>query len=140
MALKAFPRNFKPLEILTQEQLDAIHRGTLEVLWVTGVRMEHKRALQLLEKNGCRVDYHNSRVHFPPGLVEESLRKCPSTLHIKSRDPNSSLSMGGNTVYFLPFPGQRTIDLDTWEPRTATRKEFYEGVTVLDALPHVHGM
>ena len=140
MALKGFRRNFKPLEILTQEQLEAIHRGTLEVLWVTGVRMEHEGALTTLEKNGCKIDHEDFRAHFPPGLVEESLRNCPSTFHIKSRDPNSSLTMGGNTVYFLPFPGQHTIDLDTWEPRTATRKEFYDGVTVLDALPYVHGM
>ena len=140
MALRGFTRNFKPLEILTEEQVEAIHRGALEVLWVTGVTMEHERALKLLEKNGCKVDHASSRVHFPSGLVEESLRKCPSAFHVRSRDPENSLIMGGNSVYFLPFPGQHTVDLDTWEPRTATRREFYEGVTVLDALPHVHGL
>ena len=34
--LKGFTRNFKPLEILSEEEIEAIHRGTLEVLWVTG--------------------------------------------------------------------------------------------------------
>ena len=54
--MKGFSRNFKPLEILTEEQVEAIHRGTLEVLWVTGVRVEHDRALKLFEKNDCKVD------------------------------------------------------------------------------------
>ncbi len=138
MALRGFTRNFKPLEILTQEQLEAIHRGTLEVLWVTGIRMVHKRALQLLGRSGCRVDYENSRVRFPPGLVEDCLRRAPSSFPARARDPGNSLMLGGDTLYFAPAPGQMTVDIDTWEPRVATRKENYDGVKVLDALSSLH--
>jgi len=46
--------------------------------------------------------------------------------------------LGGDTLYFAPAPGQMTVDLDTWEPRTATRKEYYDGVKVLDALSTLH--
>jgi len=134
MARKGFRRKLKPLEILTNEEIEEVHRGTLEVLWVTGVRMEHKRALGILERNGCKVDYENSRVRFPPALVEDCLRKCPSTFCLKAREPKNDLVLGGNTVYFSAFPGMKTVDLDTWEPRTATRKEFYDAVTILDAL------
>ncbi len=136
--LKGFTRNFPPLEILTAEQVEAIHRGTLDVLWQTGIRIEHERALKLLEKNGCKVDFENKRVHFPQGLVEESLRKAPSSWRLKGRDPKSDIIIGGNTLYFAPFPGMKTIDLDTWEPKVPTRKEYYDGVTVLDALDNVH--
>lgn len=138
MAKKGFRRNFKPLEILTEEELEAIHRGTLEALWVTGVRMEHERALKLLEQNGCAVDYDEMRVRIPPSLVEECLRKTPSHFHAPARDCEDSLIIGGNTLYLAAAPGQQTVNLDTWEPRAATRKENYEGVTVLDALPTAH--
>jgi len=138
LALKGFTRNFKPLELLTEEQVQAIHRGTLEVLWKTGIRLEHDRALDILARNGCKVDRGSSRVHFPPGLVEESLRQCPSTFHARARDHRNDLMLGGNTAYFSPFPGMKTVDLDTWEPRTATRKEFYQGLAVEDALETVH--
>ena len=138
MALKGFTRNFKPLEILTEEQVEAIHRGTLDVLWETGIRFEHERALKVLENNGCKVDYESNRVHFPPGLVEESLRKCPSAFHVKARDPQNNLVIGGNTLYLASSAGMKTVDLDTWEPRVPTRKENYDGVTILDALPNLH--
>ena len=138
MALKGFTRNFKPLEILTEEQVEAIHRGTLEVLWVTGMRVEHQRALKLFEKNGCQVDYDNMRVRIPPALVEECLRKAPSSFHVKARDPKNDLMIGGNTLYFRTFPGMQTVDLNTWEARVAKRKENYDGVTVLDALDNLH--
>ena len=138
MALRGFTRNFKPLEVLTDEQVEAIHKGTMEVLWVTGVRIEHERALRFLEKSGCRVDYENSRVRFPPDLVEDCLRRAPSSFPARARDPGNSLMLGGNTLYFAPAPGQKTVDLDTWEPRAATRKEYYDGVKVLDALSTLH--
>jgi len=135
MARKGFTRNFKPLEILAEEQLEVIHRGTLEVLWVTGVRMEHEGALKLLEGNGCKVNHDEMRVRIPPALVEECLRRTPSSFHAPARDCKDSLMIGGNALYLAVAPGQQTVDLETWEPRTATRKENYEGVTVLDALP-----
>jgi len=138
--MKGFIRNFKPLEILTEEQIEAIHRGTLDVLERTGLRIEHKRALKLLEKNGCKVDYNNNRVRFPPGLVEESLRKCPSSFHLKARNSKNDLVAGGNILIVTTFPGMQTVDLDTWEPRTATKQEYYDGVTVLDALDNLHYM
>jgi len=136
--MNGFMRNFKPLEILTEEQIEAIHQGTLDVLERTGLRIEHKRALKLLEKNGCYVDYDNNRVRFPPGLVEESLRKCPSSFRMKARNPKNDVIVGGDIVTFITFPGMQTADLDTWEPRAATKQEYYDGVTVLDVLENLH--
>ncbi len=136
--LKGFTRKFKALEILTEGQLEAIHKGTLEILEQTGVRFESKKALKLFEKNGCKIDYDQNRVCFPPGLVEECLRKCPSSYHVRARKPKNDLVIGGDAFYFVTGAGMHTVDLDTWESRLATREENYRGVTVFDALPNIH--
>ena len=138
MAQKGFARNFKPLELLTEEQVEEIHKGTLEVLWVTGVRVEHEKALKLFESNGCKVDYEEMRVRIPPALVEECLRKCPSSFHVKARDSKDDLVFGGNSIYFGAACGMKTVDTGTWEPQVPTRKENYDAVIVLDALPTLH--
>ncbi len=138
MTMKGFTRNFKPLEILTEEQVEAIHRGVLDVLENTGVRVEHDRALKLFDKNGCRVDYDEKRVRIPPGLAEECLRKTPSTFRIKARDPKNDLQIGGNTVYFMNSAGMRIADLDTWESRPATNKEQDDIYKVVDAMDNLH--
>ena len=70
MTAKGYTRDFKPLKILSEEQVEAIHRAALDVLEVTGVRFESERALKLLEKSGCRVNYDQRRARFPTGLVE----------------------------------------------------------------------
>jgi trimethylamine--corrinoid protein Co-methyltransferase len=138
MGTKGFVRNIPPLNILGAEDIESVHRGMLEVLWTTGVRMEHERSLKLLESAGCKVDYEQRRVRMPPALVEECIRRAPSSFPLRARDPSRNLMMGGNTLYFAPAPGQHTVDLDTWEPRSPTRKEYCEGVRVLDYLPTLH--
>jgi len=138
MPAKGFARNFEPLKLLTEEQTEAIHRGSLDVLEQTGVRFESERALKLLEKHGCKVDHQERRVRFPPGLVEEALRQCPSCFRLKGRTPADDVNLGGNTLYFSPSPGMRTVDLDTWEERAPTLQENHDAVKVLDALENVH--
>jgi trimethylamine--corrinoid protein Co-methyltransferase len=135
--VKGFVRNIKPLDVLTDEQMEQIHTATLHVLNKTGIRFDSKKALQLFEKHGCIVDHDTSRVRFPEGLVEECLRKAPSRFHVKARNPENDMVWGGNTIYFQALAGMRTIDLDTWKPRTPGRKEYYDAVTVLDALENV---
>ena len=135
---KGIIRNLHPLEILTEEQIELIHKDTLDVLQKTGVRFESERALKLFKENGCEIDMDKKIVKFQPWLVEECLRKCPSSFQIKGRGINSELSFGGNVSHFLPFPGKDTIDLQTWEPRVPTRKEFYDTVKIMDALDTVH--
>ena len=135
---RGFTRRFPPLKVLTDEQVEEIHRGTLQVLWTTGVHIEHERALKLFEQHGCRVDHDAMRVRIPPGLVEECLRKAPSSFPAPARDPNKTLMIGGNNLCLAVAPGHKTVDSSSWEPREATRKENYDAVRVLDALPTVH--
>lgn len=136
--LKGFTRNFKPLEILTEEQIEVIHRGTLDVLETTGIRVEHNRALKLFADHDCKVDFGEKRVRIPGWLVEECLRKTPSSFTVKARDPKYDLRIGGNTLYFDHAAGMRYVDLDTWETRPGTLKEHGEAIRVLDALDTVH--
>lgn len=136
--LKGFRRNFRPLEILTEEQVEAIHRGILAVLEQTGARFESEKALKLFAENGCEVDFETNVVRFPPGLVEECLRKAPSSYRIRSRDPKHDLMIGGNTVYFMASVGMRVVDPDTGERHRPTLRENNDAVKVLDALDNIH--
>jgi len=138
MSKRGLLRNFKPLTILTNEQVESIHSGTLHVLAKTGLRIEHERALKLFEQNDCKVDYSDNRVRIPPALVEASLRRCPSSFIVRARDEDNNVTIGGNTTYFKNSCGMQIIDLDTWEPRTATRKENYDAITILDRLDNLH--
>jgi trimethylamine--corrinoid protein Co-methyltransferase len=136
--LKGFSRRFKPLDLLSDEEVAAIHRGALFVLQKTGMRIEHDRALKLFAANDCQVDFEDKRVRIPASLVEECLGKCPSSYAVKARDRDRDLMIGGNTTYFMQGMGMRYLDLDTWETRPARAAEHRDAMIVADALENVH--
>jgi trimethylamine--corrinoid protein Co-methyltransferase len=102
------------------------------------MRVEHERGLQLCADGGCQVDLEERRVWIPPGLVEESIRQCPSSFVLKARDPNLDMMVGGSTLYFMQGMGMRYVDLETWETRPATAGEHREAMIVADALENTH--
>ena len=136
--IQGFTRRFSPLELLTAEEVEAVHRGALYVLQMSGMRIEHEMALKLCAHRGCSVDFDKRRVRFPAGLVEESLRQCPSSFPLKARDRGRDLMIGGDTVYFMQGMGMRYLDLTTWETRPATSDEHRDAMIVADALENVH--
>jgi trimethylamine--corrinoid protein Co-methyltransferase len=136
--IPGFTRKFDPLNLLSAEEVEEIHRGALYTLEKTGMRVDHKPTLDMLGKNGCRVDQEHNRVQFPVALVEECVRRCPSSYLLKARDPDLDLMVGGDTVYFMQGMGMRYVDLDTWETRPATTNEHREAMIVADALENIH--
>ncbi len=136
--LQGFNRNYKPIDIISDEEMESIHKGALYVLQMTGMRIEHDKALQLSADNGCEVDFDQRIVRFPSWLVEEMLRVCPSRYVIKARDSDKDVLVGGNTVHFMQGMGMRYVDLDTWETRPATTREHREAKIVSDALDNLH--
>ena len=86
MSIKGFKRNFKPLEILTEDQVEVIHKATLHVLAETGVQFHADKALKLFAENGCNIDFEKKLVRFPKILVEDCLTKSPSSFRVKARE------------------------------------------------------
>jgi trimethylamine--corrinoid protein Co-methyltransferase len=136
--LEGFTRKYPPMELLTPEEVESIHRGALYTLEKTGMRVEHERVLKLLEANGCTVENEANRVRIPPAVVEECVRMCPSTFRLRARDPDLDLMVGGDTVYFMQGMGMRYVDMETWETRPATATEHRDAMIVADALENTH--
>jgi trimethylamine--corrinoid protein Co-methyltransferase len=128
----------KPINILSDEQVERIHYATLDVLERTGVRFENDKALEILEGAGCKVDHEKKIVRFPPGLVEDCLRKTPSSFTLRARESKNDLRFGGNTLYFAPFAAQNKGDPDTGARARPTLKEAAEAYRLMDALDNIH--
>ena len=133
-----YKRNFEPLRILSQSQVEQLHSSTLQVLDEIGFKYESEKVLKLLEKHGCRVDHENRIARIPPDLVEWAIAKTPSSFMVRARDPEKSIRLGGNTVYFMNSAGARYADVDTGEVTMPTLEQNNEGVVVSDALESVH--
>ncbi len=131
---KGFKRNFEPIRILNGSQVEQLHSSTLQVLDEIGFKYESGKALKVLEERGCIVDYDTKIARIPPDIVEWAIRKTPSSFMVRARDPEKSIRLGGNTVYFMNSAGARYADVDTGKVSMPTLKQNNEAVIVSDAL------
>lgn len=136
--LQGFIRNIKPLNILTNKEIQRIHEAALHVLERTGVNFLHARVLEMLKENGCNADFNTNRVRIPGWLVERCIDDTPVSFKMKARIPEHDLHIGKNRLYYLAGAGMQIVDIDTWEARPATRKELDDASVVSDALESVH--
>jgi len=134
---KGFTRKFEPVKILSSTQVEYIHSATLEVLEKTGVKLESDKVLKLLKESGCKVDFETRIVKFPPHLVEESIRRTPSSFSVKARIPEDDLHISTSTLYFMPAAGAKLHDERTGELSVATLEQNNNGVRLCDALETV---
>ncbi len=94
-----------PIEILSADQIETIHHKSLEILKTIGIRFESEQALCELHKAGAEVDFKSRIVKFEPELVTSILPLCPSEFTVHARDPNKTLTLGGNNIVFSATTG-----------------------------------
>ncbi|WDP91509.1 MAG: trimethylamine methyltransferase family protein [Desulfobacter sp.] len=126
------------LNILTDDELQEIHHGTLEVLSETGVYVEDQDARDCFEQGGADVDPDTHIVRIPPYVVEDAIRSAPSKVILHGRDPKHDIVLESTRVHFTNFSeGVMVNDPYTGENREPVKKDLVDSARVIDALPEI---
>lgn len=126
------------LTILTDDEIEDIHLGTLEVLENTGIFVENHEALDLFANAGANVNFKTKIVRIPPWLVEESIESAPSRVFLYGREAKHDLMLDGTRVHFTNFSeGVQVIDPYTGEIREPEKKDVADTARVIDYLDDV---
>lgn len=105
------PRAYDPIRVISEDQVEAIHRAALRVLAEQGMRVLNARAVAFYCSAGARVD--GNMVFLDPGLVEERLATVPATFTIAARNRAKDLRFGGNDMGFASVGGPAYVmDID----------------------------
>lgn len=124
---------------LSLQQIQQIHKATLEVLEITGVDIYDESALALLQQAGAYVT--GIRVRFPSALVEWAISVAPESMTIWSRDGIPTLQLAGRNVYFGPGPTcPNILDMYTGKRRLVRRDDVEDYARLCDALPNIDFM
>jgi trimethylamine--corrinoid protein Co-methyltransferase len=88
------------MELLSADQVEAIHLTSLRILEELGMEVMSPRALGVLKAAGAEVDSQNRTVRMDRGLVERSLASAPASFALTPRNPAKRVIMGGKHVNF----------------------------------------
>lgn len=96
---------FSPLEPLTPEQLAQIDDASMRILEEIGIDFLDAEALSLWDKAGARVDHKAQHAWIDRGLLRERLSTAPQEFQLRARNPEHSLTIGGNHINFATVGG-----------------------------------
>lgn len=91
---------YAPLELSSEEQIEAIHRASMRVLSELGIRVMGTRVMDLFEAAGALVDRSENTIRIDESLVREALKTAPSSFTLTSRNSAKRLTIGGRALAF----------------------------------------
>lgn len=126
------------MSILTPDDCERIHRGSLDVLESVGVRVDDADILTLLRRHGARDGGEAGTVRLPRELVAECLAACPPTARLSDRHGRAvEVGPDGGTVFWT---GNALHVAEGRTRRELTTEDLARLTRVADACPEVHGM
>ncbi len=129
---------YSPLEVLSSDQVEAIHHASLRILKEIGMKVIDPDSRKRMRAIGCDVDDGNELVRFDPALVEELIRGLPSDYTVLARNRDKNLDVGGNNIVFSTVAGPSFVtDMDRGR-RTGTYDELCDFIKVAHSLNIIH--
>ena len=129
---------FRPVEILSVDQVETIHLASLRILREIGFEVLGDRALELFAAAGAEVDRARRSVRLDAGLVEELVAKAPAEFRLYARNPGRDVILGGDHLVFSSVGGPAFVtDLDRGR-RAGNFADFVDYVKVISSLDIIH--
>jgi trimethylamine--corrinoid protein Co-methyltransferase len=123
------------VKVLDDNQIQAIHSASLQILQKAGMKLDSEYYLMLLHKNGFEIDKRKRIVRMPEALVGEMLKKSPTHFTLYSVDRKNDLQMGERKGY-LSTAGTASdiIDFETGARRFATLEDVRSSTKIIDSV------
>lgn len=126
------------ISLLSLGEKERIHSQSLDILDSVGVHFGSDKALKILEKVGCPVNWDEGSARIPEGVVESALVTLPSRFRLAARNPAQDIMCGSGELYYTSA-GQSPWfrDLDTRKRRPATSNDLVQCTRFIDAMDKV---
>ncbi|MCP4543283.1 MAG: hypothetical protein GY832_39725 [Chloroflexi bacterium] len=123
---------------LARHDIERIHEHSLNLLERVGIDYKTTKALEVLEKLGCPVDYDRTWASLPRDLVEWAIEQAPRVVRLCARDPARDVVLDGRRPHHTTdSQGTQAIDLETGERRNSTAEDLRRMLLFADALDKV---
>lgn len=127
-----------PYQVLSQAEIETIHRHSLEILEDVGIKVELKKLRDLLREHGCAVDESSKIVKFKSDVVETFRRKAPREFTICGADPSRKWIMNPEARIYGGLGTLINIyDLETGVYRSTTFQDQVDHIILFDHLDNI---
>jgi trimethylamine--corrinoid protein Co-methyltransferase len=124
------------ISLLTDELIQNILDEAFQILLDPGVKVQSRRARELLAEAGAIVDESNEVVQIPEVVVRQALESAPRIFYLYDRFGNPSVKYGEDAVHFDPgSSGVHILNPETLEHQPSTSPDLIKLIQVTEMLP-----
>ncbi len=127
---------FPPTQIVSDDELESIHRASLRVLREIGLDVLHPDARRIMKAHGADVTEGSERVRFDGDMLLELIAHAPSEFTLHARNPAHHVTFGGNRLIFSQM-GSAPNCSDTDRGRRPGNQEDYRNLIKLAQVHNV---
>ncbi|HUF14886.1 MAG TPA: trimethylamine methyltransferase family protein [Acidimicrobiia bacterium] len=131
-------RRFDPVDLVGEDEIEAIHRTSLQILSEIGMDFLNPEARRMLADAGARVDPDSERVRFDPDFIEEKISTAPSEFTIHARNPERNVHMGASSVAFTAVSSPPNVSDEAGGRRVGNREDFQRLLRLGHTINTVH--
>ena len=114
-----------------QEIVELIHRNSLRLLKEIGIKFLSDSSLDLLKKNGIRVE--GNRAYFTEEQVMDALNRSVRKFTVYARNPKYNVKMNTVDLYMTPGYGSPSVCECDGTIRPSTFDDFLKLATIVQA-------
>jgi len=124
------------MRMLSDEQIQAIHHTSLDILSRTGIVMKNESARELLLEAGAWES--QGRLKIPEHLVMGAIASAPARIPMHNRLGELTMPLEKGKVFFGPGSDcPFTMDVETGQRRQATSQDVQHIALLCDGLPQM---
>jgi len=113
LVYRSLTNPFRPIELLSRDEVEHLHRAALEILSDQGIRVLLPEAREILRAGGANVEEESQLVRFDPELVEQATTTAPSSFELLARSPERTVTLGDRHLATVPVSSPPAVsDLD----------------------------
>ena len=130
--------HMKPIEILSEDQLMAIHEASLDLLEEIGIEFMGAAARDKFRAAGAAVDDSTGLVKLPRELVLSTIKTAPSTFTLTPRNPARAVNAGGDHINFGLVAGPANVHDFVNGRRSGNLQDYIRLIQIAHSFDIIH--
>jgi len=129
---------YQPYNIISDDQVEAIHNASMDVLEKIGINFLLEEARDILKQAGADVRVGDTRVRFDRNMVAELIANVPPEFTMHARNPAHNIQFGTNNINFALVASPPNASDMIGGRRPGNMKDFRDFICLGQSLNIVH--
>jgi trimethylamine--corrinoid protein Co-methyltransferase len=131
---------YRPLEIFSSDQIEAIHETSITILEDMGLRVLDPEAREVFRRGGAEVDEATMTVRLGRDAIMSAVAQAPATVELRARNRQRDVTLGGDRVAFGMVGGPPYVsDLDRGR-RAGSLADFEDFLRLAQSFDIIHAL